>query len=274
MQNSEIRKPVAAGRFYPSSKEAINKQIDSFLGKEAEKIDVLACMLPHAGYAFSGAVAARTVERINIKDRLILLGPNHTGYGSPFSIMTSGTWLTPMGEVNIDANLAKLISKKSRLLEADTIAHLYEHSLEVELPILQYFKPDFEIVPIAILSNNIDELKKVGEDLASAVKESGIPESVMLVASSDMTHYEPQEKAKEKDNEAIKAILQLDEDALMKRVRQLDISMCGCAPVAAMLSAAKALGAKRAELIKYQTSGDTTGDKAQVVGYAGIIIYR
>ena len=274
MEKSEIRKPVVAGQFYPSSKEAINKQIGGFVDKEEKKLEALACMLPHAGYAFSGAVAAQTVARINIKDKIVLLGPNHTGYGSPFGIMTNGVWQTPLGEVKIDSDLADRILKKSKYLEADTLAHLYEHSLEVELPILQYFKENFEIVPIAILSNDLGDLKKVGEDIASAIKESNMADSVMLIASSDMTHYEPQAQAKEKDEEAIKAILQLNEDALMERVRSLDISMCGYAPVVVMLSAAKLLGAKSAKLIKYQTSGDITGDNSAVVGYAGIIICR
>jgi len=273
MEKFEIRKPAVAGQFYPSSKEGIKKQIEGFVGKEEDKLNVLACMLPHAGYTFSGMVAAQTVARINIKDKIVLLGPNHAGYGAPFSIMTRGVWQTTLGEVKIDSDLASQILKKSKYLEDDSLAHLYEHSLEVELPILQYFKTDFNIVPIAVSSDDINVLKEIGRDIASAIKESSMMESVMFVASSDMTHYESQTQAKKKDEEAIKAILELNEDRLMEKIKYLDISMCGYAPVIVTLSAAKLLGAKNAKLIKYQTSGDVTGDNSAVVGYAGIIIY-
>lgn len=273
MEKSEIRKPVVAGQFYPASKEELKRQIAGFIVKQADKLDAFACMLPHAGYVFSGAVAAETVSQINIKDKIILLGPNHTGYGSAFSIMTKGTWQTPLGEIRIDSDLARQILKKSKYLADDSTAHLYEHSLEVELPILQYFKSDFEIVPIVVSSQDIAALKEIGRELASAIKESKAQGRTLLVASSDMTHYEPQDQAQKKDEEAIKAILELNEDRLTQKVQSLDISMCGYAPVVVTLAAAKVLGAGNAKLVKYQTSGDVTGDNRAVVGYAGIIIY-
>jgi hypothetical protein len=273
MEKSKIRKPAVAGQFYSSSNQGLKKQIEAFIDKKAEKMDVIACMLPHAGYMYSGAVAGDTVCRINIKDKIILLGPNHTGYGAPFSIMTEGTWQTPLGEIKIDDILAKKVLSHSRYLESDSLAHLYEHSLEVELPFLQYFKGDFRIVPIIIISEDISVLKEVGRELAAAIKEADLKDSVMIVASSDMTHYEPQAQAVKKDKEAIEAIIELNEDGLAQKVRQLDISMCGYAPVVVMLVAAKLLGAHNAKLIKYQTSGDISKDKDSVVGYAGIIIY-
>jgi len=273
MEKFEIRKPVVAGQFYPASKEELKRQIAGFIDKQADKLDAVACMLPHAGYVFSGAVAAETVSEINIKDKIILLGPNHTGYGCPFSIMTKGSWQTPLGEIRIDSDLARQILKKSKYLADDNTAHLYEHSLEVELPILQYFKSDFEIVPILVLSGDIAVLKEIGKEIASAIKESKAEGSTLLVASSDMTHYESQAQARKKDEEAIKAILELNEDRLMEKIKNLDISMCGYAPVIVTLSAAKILGAGNAKLVKYQTSGDVTGDNSAVVGYAGIIIY-
>jgi AmmeMemoRadiSam system protein B len=187
--------------------------------------------------------------------------------------MTEGIWETPLGAVKIDSDLAAKLLKNSKHLESDTLAHADEHSLEVELPILQYFKPDFEIVPIAFMTDDVEALKKTGAQIAGVLKEPQIKDSVMMVASSDMTHYEPHDIAWKKDNEAIKAIVNLDEDALMERIRKQNISMCGYAPVVVMLSAAKSLGAKGAKLVKYETSGDVTGDKDSVVGYAGITIY-
>jgi AmmeMemoRadiSam system protein B len=230
-------------------------------------------MLPHAGYVYSGKVAVETASQIKIKETVILLGPNHTGYGHELSIMTEGAWQTPLGEVKINTSLAKSLLGRSQNLEEDSQAHLYEHSLEVELPILQYFNDNFRIIPITILSANLKKLKEVGEEIASCVKEANINDSVLIIASSDMTHYEPQEQAQKKDQEAIAAILEFNADKLMEKITRFNISMCGYAPVIVMLTAAKLLGAKTGKLIKYQTSGDVTKDTTSVVGYAGIIIY-
>lgn len=272
MENSKVRKPAVAGQFYSSSTQGLKNQIEPLVDKKQEKLNVIACMLPHAGYMYSGEVAAKTVSRINIKDRVILLGPNHTGYGKEFSIMTEGTWQTPLGEVKIDSVLARQILSRSKHLEDDILAHTYEHSLEVELPFLQYFKADFKIVPIVVLSEQLNLLKEIGQEIASAILDSNLKDSTMIIASSDMTHYEPQEQAQKKDQEAIRAILELNADKLMEKIRRLNISMCGFAPTIVMLTAAKQLEAKTSQLVKYQTSGDVTGDTSSVVGYAGIII--
>jgi AmmeMemoRadiSam system protein B len=273
MEQAKIRKPSVAGQFYPSSCQGIKNQIESFIDKRAERTDVIACMLPHAGYMYSGSVASQTVSRINIKDTIILLGPNHTGMGPPFSIMTQGVWQTPLGEIKIDSDLADALVKNSKHLESDSLAHAFEHSLEVELPIFQYFKSDFKIVPITILSDDLEILKQTGQEIAGVIKESKIKDSCLIVASSDMTHYEPQAEAAAKDKQAIDAILALNEDKLMEKIMRFGISMCGYAAVIVMLKTAKTLGAKSASLIKYQTSGDVTGDLDSVVGYAGITIY-
>lgn len=272
MEKSKIRMPAVAGQFYPGSAQELEKQISALVDKKAEKLDCLACMLPHAGYMYSGAVAGQTVSRIKLKDKIILLGPNHTGYGVEFSIMTEGEWQTPLGKIKIDDNLAKEILNHSKYLKDDPLAHLYEHSLEVELPFLQYFKNNFQIVPIIILSSELTALKEIGKEIASVIKESNLQDSILIVASSDMTHYEPHTQAVKKDQQAIEAILELNEDKLYERIKNLNISMCGYAPVVVMLQAVKSLGAKKAELVKYQTSGDVTADKSSVVGYAGIII--
>lgn len=273
MAQINLRKPAVAGQFYPLSAKELNAQINSLVDKRAKKYNTVACVLPHAGYIYSGEVAGKTLSCVNIKDRIILMGPNHTGYGVPFSIMTNGTWQTPLGEVKIDAGLAEMILQGCRYLKDDFQAHIYEHSLEAELPFLQYLKGSFEIVPVIFSCDDLFILKEIGKSIAKIIINSGLKDSVTIIASSDMTHYEAQEEAQRKDREAINAILELNENRLMQKIKELNISMCGYAPVIAMLSAAKLLGAKGAKLIKYQTSGDVTGDKSSVVGYAGITIY-
>jgi AmmeMemoRadiSam system protein B len=268
----QLREAVVAGQFYPASAAELKRQLSSFLDRGQEKGEAIACILPHAGYVYSGRVAAQTLNCVKIKSKIVLLGPNHTGMGEPFSIMTAGIWQTPLGGVKIDSGLARLILGRSKLLREDSLAHAQEHSLEVELPIIQYFRDDFEIVPIALLSDDLTRLKQVGRDIASAIQESGPPDAVMLLASSDMTHYESQESAQEKDSAAIEAILELNEDKLFQIIHSLRISMCGYAPVAAMIEASKQLGATRARLIKYETSAAASRDTSSVVGYAGIII--
>jgi AmmeMemoRadiSam system protein B len=265
-----IRSPVVAGQFYPGSPDGLRRMIESMVDKKAEKVEAIGLISPHAGYIYSGAVAAAVVSRIKFKDTFVILGPNHTGRGKSFSIMSEGTWETPLGDVEIDSELGKRILATSSCLEEDHMAHQFEHSLEVQVPFLQYFKPDVRIVPIVIGHASGAVYKKIGSELASAIKES--KKGVIILASSDMTHYEPHETARRKDSQAIEAIVDLDEDELLRRVDEFDISMCGYAPAVSLISAAKELGAKKAELIKYQTSGDTSGDYGSVVGYAGIIV--
>jgi AmmeMemoRadiSam system protein B len=265
-----MRKAVVAGQFYPASAPELKNIIKGLVDERAKKQDAIGLISPHAGYIYSGAVAGATVSRIKFKDTFIIMGPNHTGMGKPFSIMTEGSWQTPLGDVGVDSGLGKKILANSRYLEEDSLAHLHEHSIEVQLPFLQYFKPDFKLVPIVFSPAQAAIYKEIGGAIAKAVKESG--NKAVIIASSDMTHYEPQAQAEKKDTQAIEAVLALDEDRLLKRVGELNISMCGYAPAASLIVAAKELGAKGAELVKYQTSGDTTGDYSSVVGYAGIII--
>ena len=267
-----IREPVVSGQFYPGSAQGLRKQIESFVDKNAKREEAIAAVLPHAGYVYSGRVAVETVSCINLKDTFIILGPNHTGRGEAFSIMTDGSWKTPLGEIRIDERLAKEILKDSGYLSQDSDAHLYEHSIEVELPILQYFKSDFKIVPIVVAPQEKRTYERIGTELAGTLKRLNIQDKVIIIASSDMTHYEPQEQAKNKDMQAIDAILKLDYDLLLERIANLDITMCGYVPVTIMLVIAKAMGAKKSTLIKYETSGQASGDYSSVVGYAGIII--
>ena len=267
-----IREPVVAGQFYPASPSQLEEMIQGMVDEEAEKEEVIGLVSPHAGYIYSGPVAGATMSRIKFKDTFVIIGPNHTGMGKPLSIMTEGVWKTPLGAIEIDSELGKQILAASSFLEEDDEAHQYEHSIEVQLPFLQYFQRDIKLVPIMLSSASGATYKEMGKELAKAIKKSN--KELVIIASSDMTHYEPQEIAQKKDNQAIEAILDLNEDELLRRVDELNISMCGYAPAVALISAAKELGATRAELVRYQTSGDTTGDYSAVVGYAGIIIKK
>jgi AmmeMemoRadiSam system protein B len=267
-----IRNPVVAGQFYPASSDRLRRMIESVVDDSVEKVEVIGLVSPHAGYIYSGAVAGAVISRVKFKDTFVILGPDHTGRGKAFSIMSEGTWKTPLGETEIDSELGKRILASSSYLEEDSVSHQFEHSIEVQVPFLQYFKPDVRIVPIVLGHANAAIYRKIGSELASAIKES--KKGVIILASSDMNHYESHEIARSKDSQAIEAILGLDGDELLRRIDEFDISMCGYAPVASLISAAKELGAKKAELVRYQTSGDTSGDYGSVVGYAGIIIKK
>jgi AmmeMemoRadiSam system protein B len=265
-----IREPIAAGQFYPGSSDGLRRMLESMVDDRADKVDAIGLISPHAGYIYSGMVAGAVISKITFNDTFVILGPNHTGRGEGFSIMTKGSWRTPLGDTEIDTELGKQILRSSSYLQEDHVAHQFEHSLEAQLPFLQYFKPDVRIVPIVMAHARGNVYKKIGKELAGAIKES--KKKVTILASSDMTHYEPQESARKKDNKAIEAILNLDEDELLRRVADFDISMCGYAPVVSLIVAAKEMGAKKAELVKYQTSGDASGDYSSVVGYAGILL--
>ncbi|MGB2815076.1 MAG: AmmeMemoRadiSam system protein B [Dehalococcoidales bacterium] len=264
------RQPVVAGQFYPSSASQLRTMIEKMVDETAEKEVVIGLVSPHAGYVYSGPVAGAVISRVKFKDTFVILGPNHTGRGKPLSIMTQGKWQTPLGDVEIDVELAQHLLSITRHLQEDDAAQLFEHSIEVQLPFLQYFKPDIKIVPISLSFADIDAYKEIGKEIARAIIDTG--REAVLMASSDMTHYEPQDTAAKKDRQAIDAILRLDEDELFRRVEEHNITMCGVAPVASLIAAAREMGATSAELVKYQTSGDTSGDYSAVVGYAGIII--
>jgi len=273
MENINIRKPQVAGQFYSSSKSKLKTEVELLLNKQPNRREVIACMMPHAGYMYSGKVAGKVASAIDIKEKIIIMGPNHTGYGEDFGVMTEGVWQMPFGDVSIDKELANAILNKSSYLKEDGLSHAYEHSLEVELPLLQYLKGDFTIVPITFSPDDLKACKDIGMGIAGCIKELNLEGSVLIIASSDMTHYEPQSSVESKDRQAIEAILELDEDKLWERIHRFNISMCGYAPAITMLVASKSLGAKKSELVAYQTSGDVTGDYSSVVGYAGIIIY-
>ena len=265
-----IRQSVVAGQFYPSDKNRLRELIGGMISKNVQKEDAIGLVSPHAGYVYSGPVTGAVLSHIKLKDTYIIMGPNHTGMGKPLSIMAYGTWETPLGTVEIDTELARQILANSSHLQEDSRAHEREHSIEVQIPFLQYFNKDFRIVPIVLGYSTTEIYKELGSAIARAIKT--LKRNTVIIASSDMTHYEPQEQARRKDLTAIETILELDADELSRRVDELNISMCGYAPTIALITAAKKLGATRAELVKYQTSGDVTGDYSAVVGYAGIIV--
>ncbi len=267
-----IRQPVVAGQFYPASKETLRKTVESLTDLSAKKEDAIGILSPHAGYIYSGAVAGSVFGAINPKTTYVIMGPNHTGLGKPFGLATDESWKTPLGEVKLDTVLAGEIRKNSRYIKDDELSHSSEHSIEVQLPFLQCIQKDFKFVPITISYATLDVYTAIGIEIADSIKNLKLARDVAIIASSDMTHYESQESAKRKDSAAIDSVLKLDERKLVENISRLDISMCGYAPTAIMIVAAKRLGARRAKLVKYQTSGDASGDYSSVVGYAGIII--
>jgi AmmeMemoRadiSam system protein B len=271
MKMGHKRKPAVAGQFYPQGKERLLKIISNLVDESKEKRDCIASISPHAGYMYSGKVAGETFSMISIPDTVVILGPNHTGMGKAFSIMDKGEWETPLGDIKINEELAKLILEESLLASIDHTAHLWEHSIEVQLPFIQFFNPNADFVPICIQKTNYEQLERFGEDLAEAIKRYG--RKVLIVASSDMSHYIPKDEAERKDWLALEKIEDINPKDLYDVVEREDISMCGIAPVVSTLSASRRLGAKGAKVVSYATSGDVTGDFTEVVGYAGVIIF-
>ncbi|NVM22051.1 MAG: AmmeMemoRadiSam system protein B [Desulfobacterales bacterium] len=268
------RTPAVADMFYPGKRTLLKEQLDSFVKSIPEKKTVLAAISPHAGYMYSGAVAGAVFSQIRIPEVAVILGPNHRGIGASVALYGSGAWEMPLGPVSIDEDLADSILKASPhrgKIKDDPQAHTMEHSIEVQVPFLQVLRPDVAIVPIALGHVDYHACQEIGRGLAQAVRDYG--KDVVLVASTDMTHYEPQETALSKDRLAIERILDLDPKGLYDTVARHRISMCGVIPTTIVLEACKVLGATKAELVQYATSGDVTGDYAQVVGYAGFIVY-
>jgi AmmeMemoRadiSam system protein B len=265
-----IRPPAVAGTFYPSDPIELARQIDEFSRGGAEKGIALACMVPHAGYMYSGHVAGAVYSALKIPARCILLGPRHYPQGQAMAILTEGSWQTPFGEAQIDTTLAAALAKACPLLREDATAHEREHSLEVQLPFLQRLGKDVRFVPILLGTDRYADLESLGKAIAKVIDAQLKP--VLIIASSDMNHYENDVATRAKDKLAIDKILALDARGLYDTVRKEGITMCGYAATVATLVALKELGAKEATLVRYATSGDITGDREEVVGYAGIIL--
>ena len=270
MVGSAVRHPAVAGRFYPGDPKVLLRDVKSYVAAGGEKIAALGCVVPHAGYMYSGHVAGAVYARLKLPRRYVILCPNHTGMGEPLAIMSAGVWRTPLGEVKIDQALAAELMRSYRWLAEDAGAHRSEHALEVQLPFLQALQPEFTFVPIALGTANYEVLASLGEAMATVLE--GQKEKTLIIASSDMNHYESDAITRIKDGKAIEKLLAMDARGLYEVVVGEDISMCGFGPAVSMLSAARRLGAKSAELVKYATSGDVSGDRSAVVGYAGIVV--
>jgi MEMO1 family protein len=269
---SAIRTPAVAGKFYPRRPDELARDIRKYMtDDESRRVPAIGCVSPHAGYMFSGHVAGAVYSRLEIPKHCVILCPNHTGAGLPLAIMTGAAWQTPLGAVAPDAALGRDLLRRFPSLHEDSTAHRSEHAIEVQLPFLQARRADLSFVPIAVGTSKFEVLQELGEALADAISEQ--PEKVLIIASSDMNHYESDAITRIKDYKAIERILALDARGLWEVVMNEDIGMCGFGPAVAMLTAAKRLGASSAELVRYATSGDVSGDREQVVGYAGIIVH-
>ncbi len=273
MTTNILRHPAVAGRFYPDDPDDLRAEVGDYLSQSSAKqplVRALGCIAPHAGYMYSGHVAGAVFERVEVPARCIVLCPNHTGVGRALAIMSAGTWQTPLGDVPIDTGLAAALKERFPSLQEDSTAHRAEHGVEVELPFLLLRQTELRFVPIAIGTGQFETLEQLGKALADVIAAQNDP--ILIVASSDMNHYESDAVTRVKDYRAIERILTLDPRGLYDVVTQQDISMCGFGPVVAMLTAARQLGAKSAELVKYATSGDVSGDHNMVVGYAGVVV--
>lgn len=276
----KVRRPTQAGSFYASTSDALRKQIESCfthrLGPGSPPSvqhgsrKILGLISPHAGYMYSGPVAAHSYYSLAADgkpDIVVILGPNHTGQGSGLAIAKEGIWRTPLGDVQIDEQAASQISRKSTILDVDELAHAYEHSIEVQLPFLQYlYGSAFKLVPISFLMQDFESCSEVGRTIAANVN----GKNALIIASTDMTHYEPHEMAEKKDRKALAALEKLDEKEFYSTIESQYISACGYGPVVALVIAAKIMGAKKGKILCYQTSGDVTGDYSAVVGYASV----
>ena len=267
-----LRSPAVAGQFYPGSEASLINTLNGLVPEiqPEKRKQAIAVVSPHAGYVYSGGVAGETIGRVRVPENVIILGPNHTGQGAPVALMAQGAWDMPMGEVGINGELAGLIAENALDVEIDDMAHRFEHSLEVQVPFLQYMQKNLTIAPIVVSHVPYAVCEAVGQGMAAAVKSFDRP--VLIVASTDMTHYESRQAASAKDSLALDRIKALDPEGLYSTVVGRRISMCGIMPTTVALVAALALGAGRAELIRYTDSGETSGDTTHVVGYAGLVI--
>jgi AmmeMemoRadiSam system protein B len=266
-----LRLPAVAGRFYPSDPAELIALIRKYTHTDPGQphIPVRACLVPHAGYVYSGHVAGGVLGRIGLPRKIIILGVRHYPRGEPAAILSSGAWRTPLGDARIDEALAEALKEACPLLREDNVAHSAEHSLEVQLPFLQALAPSFTFVPVALGTVRFESLVSVGEGIGRVLESA--KENVLLLATSDLNHYEDDATTRIKDRKAIEQLLALDPRGLYDTCRNEEISMCGLGPAAAMLTALNVLGVKKSELVKYATSADVSGDRNAVVGYAGMI---
>lgn len=272
MSARSVRAPAVAGRFYSADPSALRLDVSRRIGDAAAAAPALGAMAPHAGYVYSGDTAGRTFALLQVPRRVIVLAPNHTGRGARISVVASGAFRVPGADVPIDEDLARACLAEIEDAREDTRAHELEHAVEVELPFLLARRPDVQIVPIVLGRVAEGEAVKMGAGLARAIDAAAGREDVLVLASSDMSHYLPDERTRQLDRLAIDQMLKLDPGGLYRTVCALDITMCGYVPATAMLACALARGGGAAELAAYATSGDAFGDTERVVGYAGLLV--
>jgi AmmeMemoRadiSam system protein B len=265
-----IRRPAVAGQFYYGTKDRLIEQVGKYIDPLAVKEDAVGIVVPHAGFIYSGPVAGAVYSSIKFPATFVLLGPNHTGLGPGISLMDDCEWEIPLCSFEVDKKLAAKIVVNSPQVVRDNQAHMFEHSLEVQLPFISYFSNNVKIVPISLLSASLYDCLDLAKGIAKAIR--GVDYPVVIAASSDMSHYLPDKMARQKDKIAIDRMLEVDAEGLYETVMKERISMCGVLPATVMLSAARILGANSARLIKYATSGEVSGDYDSVVGYAGIVV--
>jgi hypothetical protein len=271
MSTVTLRHPAVAGTFYPRNSERLRDEALSYLTAiEVKAEPAIGCIVPHAGYMYSGHVAGAVFAHIAVPKRCIVICPNHTGMGHPLAIMSEGAWETPLGDIPITSDLAAELKQAFPAFHEDAAAHRAEHAVEVELPFLQLRQPELTFVPIVLGLARYEILEQIGKAVAQVIAAQAEP--VLIVASSDMNHYESDALTRIKDQRALEPILRLDPRGLYDVVTEQDISMCGFCPAVTMLVAARQLGARSADLVKYATSGDISGDRDQVVGYAGVMV--
>ncbi len=266
-----LRSAVVAGQFYPGQKSNLIHSVSSLVASVEEQQRAIGVMSPHAGYMYSGAVAGKVFSETVLPDEIIILGPNHHGRGHAAAVYAAGAWETPLGQIRISSVLATRLLKECPMMAEDMLAHRFEHSLEVQVPFIQYRQPEATIVPVCISRMPLDQLLEMGEGIARAA--ASCKKRPLIVASTDMTHYESGKTAREKDFLALDKVLSLDPAGLFEVVYENRISVCGVMPTVVMLQAAISLGAEKAELIAYSNSGDVTGDQSEVVGYAGVRVF-
>lgn len=265
-----IRHPAVAGQFYPQTAATLRDDLSKLIVPAPTKKKAIGVISPHAGYIYSGPVVGYLYGLLDVPSTVVILGPNHHGVGAAAAIYPPGEWLTPLGAAPVDTRLSSLIRQFAPLVEEDVTAHRYEHSLEVQVPFLQHVQHDLAIVPICLGFGDFARCRILGSGLARAIREYG--EDVLIVASSDMTHYESADAARHKDEQAFREILAMNPEGLLETCRSNGITMCGVVPATVMLVAALELGATGAVLEKYATSGDVTGDNRQVVAYAAVTV--
>jgi AmmeMemoRadiSam system protein B len=265
-----VRPPAVAGTFYEGRRDRLEADVRTFLPADARPEPAIGAIVPHAGYVYSGPVAGAVYARLENPPAVIILCPNHTGRGKPASLDPSDAWRTPLGDARVDRRLAGRLLELASSLEEDSGAHAREHSLEVQLPFLQVRRPDVRFVPVSIGAHNLDLCREIGEAVAEVVAEES--ERPLILASSDMSHYESRRIGREKDGRALARVEALDPEGLYATVIEGHITMCGILPATALLFAARKLGAASARVVARRDSGDETGDTSSVVGYAGVVV--